>query len=385
MASSLRELAFTEIREFVNRRVTVFSPDETASKVLGVLKETDRYEAVVSSDGSVGIITVRDLLGVVQPSRTKIEGIWRATSVVSPGDPVVDFVKLLVRNNIRAMPVVEEGRAVGIVSQVDLISALCDVPELSGIHARELVRSPVLNLDIDEKVSFARRLMLERGISHIPVLEYGRLVGVVTAADIVHTFIIPASRTTYGERSEVKVTRFPGIVSGVMDVHPFTVGPDASALDVVSGMKELWKSACFMTDERDKILGILTPRELLPLLLRFSVEEELPVYIMGLTDEDFFESAIAEEKVRRVVTRSRRFRPDITEVSVRIKRSQTRGIRTRYELTARALTKDGQINVKAEGWDLLQIFDELCETLGNAMGRTKPEHPGRQRRRRSRR
>jgi ribosome-associated translation inhibitor RaiA len=153
----------------------------------------------------------------------------------------------------------------------------------------------------------------------------------------------------------------------------------------VRGFQERGKSACFITDARGAILSIITPRELMRALLRYMVEEELPVYIMGLSDEDFFERAVAEEKVRRVARRGMRFRPDITEVSIRIKGSQTKGNRTRYDLTARALSPDDQINAEAEGWDLLKVFDELCDKLGKAIGRSKPGTPGRVRSRRSRR
>lgn len=385
MTTSLRELAFSEIRELVHSPVSVFDPDETVSRVLGVLKETDRYEAAVASGKSVGLITVRDLLDVDQPSRTKVSSVWRATGSASLSDSFIDVAEIMVRNNIRAVPVVEGCTVAGVISQNDLISELCDVPELSGVPAKDLVRRPVLSLDIDERVAYARRLMLERSFSHIPVVEYGRIVGVVTAKSIVHTFIIPASKTTLGERVEEKVPRFPGTVVGVMDPHPFTVGPDASVLFVVCGLRDQAKSACFMTDDRSRILGILTPRELLGPLLRVRAEEVLPVYIIGLSDEDFFERAVAEEKVRRVVRRGMSFRPDITEVSIRIKSSQTKGNRTRYEIVARALSPEGQINAEAEGWDLLRVFDELCDTLNKAIRRTKPESPRRGRRRHSRR
>jgi CBS domain-containing protein/ribosome-associated translation inhibitor RaiA len=385
LSTSLRELAFSEIRGFVQSPVSVFSPDDALSRVLGVLKETDRYEAAVSSDGSVGIITLRDLLDVDQPSKTKVGKVWRSTGSVSLTASLIDVAEILIRNNVRALPVVEGRAVVGIISQVDLITPMCGVDELSGVPAKELIRSPVLSLDTEEKVSFARKLMLRRGISHIPVVEYGRLAGVVTAETIVHTFIIPASRTTYGDRTEEKVPRFPGIVGRVMDPHPLAVGAGASALDVACGFRDQWKSACFLVDGGNRVLGIITPRELISLLLRFRVEDELPVYIMGLSDEDFFERAVAEEKVRRVVRRGMRFRPDITEVSIRIKSSQTRGNRTRYELTARALSPDGQIHAEAGGWDLLEAFDELCDTLGKAIGRSKPGTPGRIRRRRYRR
>jgi len=385
LVTSLRELVLSETREIAHSPISVFSPEDNASQELGVLKETDRYEAAVSSRGSVGLITVRDLLGVDQPAQRRVDKIWRATGSVSPSTSVIEVTELLVRNNVRALPVVEGGEVTGIISQDDLIGVMCDVDELWGYGVKELLRSPVWSMDIDERNASARRLMLERGISHVPVVEYGRLVGEVTAEIIVHTFITPASKTTTGDRVGERTSRFPGQVIGIMDAHPLSMRPNSTALDAVRGLRNRGKRACYITDEGSRMLGILTPRELLAPILRFRVQEELPVYIMGLSDEDFFERAVAEDKVRRVVRKGRRFRPDINEVSIRIKVSQTQGLRKRYELTARALSPSGQVNAKADGWDLLAVFDELCTTLEKAIGRTKTETPGRTRRRRSRR
>jgi CBS domain-containing protein/ribosome-associated translation inhibitor RaiA len=382
LVTSLRELVLSEIRDIAHSPISVFSPEDYASQVLGVLKETDRYEAAVSSGESVGLITVRDLLEVDQPAQRRVDKVWRATGSVSPSTSVIEVAELLVRNNVRALPVVDGGEVTGIISQDDLIRAMCDIDELSGYGVKELLRSPVWSLDIDERNASARRLMLERGISHVPVVEYGRLVGEVTAETIVHTFITPASKTTTGDRVGERSSRFPGQVIGIMDTHPLSLRPDATVLDAVRGIRDRGKRACYITDEGGRMLGILTPRELLAPILRFRAQEELPVYIMGLSDEDFFERAVAEEKVRRVVQRGRRYRPDINEVSIMIKASQTRGLRTRYELTARALSPSGQVNAKADSWDLLEAFDELCATLERAIGRTKPETPGRTRRRR---
>ena len=85
MSATLRELAFTKIREIIPSDFNLFRPDDTASKVLGVLKEEGLYEAAVAMEDSVGIVTVRDMLDVDQPSRTKIDGVWRGTGSVSSG------------------------------------------------------------------------------------------------------------------------------------------------------------------------------------------------------------------------------------------------------------------------------------------------------------
>ncbi len=386
MTKTLRELAETEVSELLHRGVSVFDPGEGASRALGELKETKRYEAVVSSGERYGLVTVRDLLKVDHPERTKIEGLWRVLGPASPNSTVLEVDEALIRNNVRALPVVENREVVGIISQVDIAEALCDVPEISGIPAKELMRRPVLSLDINERVAYARRLMLEKGFSHVPIVEYNRLVGMVTAGDIVHAFITPAAKTTTGERAGEKVTRFPGAVAGVMDRHPFTVGPDASALEVACGLGERGKSACMMVNRDRSILGIITPRELNSVLLRLRLAEELPVYILGLTEEEgFFERAVAEEKVRRIVNRSMKLHPQITEASVRIKRQQKGGQRARYQAIARVLSPEEQFIAQEEGWDLLSTFDRLCETLDKTLRKAKQEPERDPRRRRGRR
>jgi CBS domain-containing protein/ribosome-associated translation inhibitor RaiA len=274
---------------------------------------------------------------------------------------------------------------VGLASQVDVVKAMNVIQELSDYPAKELVRTPVWSMDLDEGVARARRIMLDRGISHIPVVEYGRLVGIVTARMIVHSFITPSSKTTTGDRVGQQTSRFPGQVAGIMDTNLCTIPQEASVLDAIKRLNYPGKSACIMTNNSSRILGILTPREMIAPILGLKAERKLPVYIIGIEEEDFFEKAVAEEKVRRMVERVRRFHPDIMEVSVRIKRSQIKGGRSRYEVIGRALSPDGQINAEAMGWDLLEVFDELLNALGNALRRSKPESLGRKRRGRSRR
>lgn len=371
--ATLRELAFSEIRGLIHPHVAVFSSKDTASRVLGELKETGRYEAVVRSDGKIGLVTIRDLLGVDQPEQTRIDRIWRITGTVSPSMSLVEFARLLIRNNIRAMPVAEDGEILGCVSQVDLIGALTDVGELQGVQVRGLMRRPVDSLDVNERVSLARRIMLERGFSHIPIVEYGRLVGIVTAESIVHHFITPITRTTRGERIGEKVERFPGVVGGIMDIHPLTAGPGATVLEVIRGLTGQRKSACIIVNEERAILGIVTPRELLAPLAGMIVEEDPPVYIIGISDEDFFERGVAEEKVRRAVRRGMRMHPHINEVSIRVRRFEEEGGRRRYELKARILSPEEQLNAEAVDWDLMTAFDKLCDRIDRMLSDLKHE------------
>ena len=373
MAKTLVELAEMQITELVHGPGSVFSPEDQASRVLGYLKDTGRYEAAASGGERAGIITVRDILGLDHPERTKVEHIWEQVGTVDAGSTVINVAETLIEKGVRALPVVERGEVVGIISQVDLLDALAEVNELKSVAAKDVMRSPVVTLNLEDGVAQARSLMLDRGISHVPVLGDGKLRGVITAEIIVNTFTAPASKTKTGERVGEKVSRLSGQVSGVMDRQPLKAGSDANVLSVAREMTRLSKSACIIVDEEDRVLGIITPRELLQLVRDLRVEDELPVYIVGITGEDFFERAVAEEKLRRIVVKSMRMQPGITEVRVTVKKQRTQGERPRYSLTARVLGPEVSLNAENDGWGLMEAFDGLVSALDKVLSRAKKE------------
>lgn len=373
MTKTLLELAETEVRTILHGAGGVFSPGDQVSKVLGYLKDAGRPEAVAAKGDRVGVISLRDLLGVDHPGRTKVESIWKQVGTLAPGAAVIDAAAILIEKGVRALPVVENGEVVGVVSQIDIIEALTEVSGLRNMAAKEYMQNPVITVEHVTGVAQARRMMLDKNISHIPVTGGGRLVGMVTSDVIVHTFITPASKTTRGNVVGKKVTMLPGKVSDIMDPQPLTVGPDADMLQVVQGMSKSGKIACLMVDDEGVVHGIVTPRELLGLIAGLRVEEEIPVYIVGITEEDFFERAVAEDKLRRIVAKNIRIHEGITEVSVRIKKQSTQGERARYKLNARVMGPNVGFNAENEGWGLMETFDGLCDALDNTLRRAKKE------------
>jgi len=83
MPKTLEELGQTEISELINRRVSIFAPEDTVSRVRGELLMTGRYEAIVSGGGKVGLVTIRDLLNAEQQEQMKVERIWTSQSPVT--------------------------------------------------------------------------------------------------------------------------------------------------------------------------------------------------------------------------------------------------------------------------------------------------------------
>jgi CBS domain-containing protein/ribosome-associated translation inhibitor RaiA len=371
MTKSLDEMGRTEISTLLDKRLVIFSPEESVSRVLGELERTGRYEAVVQAGDKTGLITLRHLLNVSQPENTKLLHLWKPLTQVTPDSVVTGVAAELIRINERALPVVEGTKPVGIISQLDIVKAMADSPELGAFPAKDLAKTPVTSMDAKEAISKARSIMLDKGFSHIPVTREGKLVGMVTAQELIQIFLKPQGRSKQGDRPSENTAKYRGELGGIMDEQPLTVGVEASALEVARGLRDREKSACLLIDSQGVIHGIITPRELLALIARRPLTKELPIQIVGLSKEDFFDRAEAEAKVDRVIKKGMRVHPNISEVSIVIKKTNEGGDRTRYEMSARVISATEQINAHGEGYDMLQTFEDMLNTLEREMIKTK--------------
>jgi CBS domain-containing protein/ribosome-associated translation inhibitor RaiA len=375
LVKTIDELAQTEISEFIERRASVFTPEDSASKVKGELEKTGRYEAIVVGGGKIGLVTIRDLLDVELLEQTKVERLWKSQwqTPVTSDSWVRGVATELLRINARALPVVENMRPVGIVSQVDIIAAMADCPELRKTPAKDVAKMPPVSLGVFAKVAEARKLMLDKGFSHVPIVKDEKLVGIVTAQDIVQIFATGIGRMKTGERPGEKVTRYPGTVEGIMDKNPLTFKPGATALDVAKGLRDQEKSAAILVDDNDGVLGIITPKELLQFIAEPEKEPELPISIIGLTNEEFLEKSLAEEKVKRVVSLGLKMHPDINNVQIVIKKSEKGGEKVRYDVTARVMGPREQFQATESGYDLVKAFDGLVSSLEKVFKQAKHE------------
>src|SRR5262245_43619806 len=125
------------------------------------------------------MITVRKLL------QNKPDGVV----TTGPGSSVYEALALMQRHDIGALPVVENGRLVGILSERDYARGVVLRGRSSkDMSVRELMTSAVV-VELEQSIEDCMTLMTERRVRHLPVLEYGALVGIVTIGDVVKQII----------------------------------------------------------------------------------------------------------------------------------------------------------------------------------------------------
>ena len=93
---------------------------------------------------------------------------------------------VMAEKNVGALPVVEGGQVVGIVSERDYARKMVLKGRSSvGTEVREIMSSPVITVDSHQNVETCMSMMTNSHLRHLPVVEDGKLLGLLSIGDLV--------------------------------------------------------------------------------------------------------------------------------------------------------------------------------------------------------
>ncbi|HZV17121.1 MAG TPA: CBS domain-containing protein [Sphingobium sp.] len=102
------------------------------------------------------------------------------------GDKVAAVVALLAGRRIGCVPIVEDGRVLGLFSERDVIYGLQrDGAALLDKTVGEVMTAPAVTIEPETPILSALSLMTQRRVRHLPIVEDGKLIGFVSIGDLV--------------------------------------------------------------------------------------------------------------------------------------------------------------------------------------------------------
>jgi CBS domain-containing protein len=109
---------------------------------------------------------------------------------ISPQATVFEAIQLLAQKNIGALPVLEADKLLGIFTERDYTRKVALEGKTSHTtKVREIITTDIATVSPHDTVEDAMRLMTQKHIRHLPVLEDGRMVGLVSIGDMVNWII----------------------------------------------------------------------------------------------------------------------------------------------------------------------------------------------------
>ncbi|MFA0754964.1 MAG: hypothetical protein OXFUSZZB_002545 [Candidatus Fervidibacter sp.] len=116
------------------------------------------------------------------PAKTAKDIMTTRVVTVKPSTPIADAARLLVRRKISGVPVVDEKdktKVVGILTEADLLAAPSGAKTVA-----EVMRKRVISVAPDTSVDDIAATLVKRKIKRVPVLDGGKLVGIVSRIDV---------------------------------------------------------------------------------------------------------------------------------------------------------------------------------------------------------
>ncbi|MDI3494252.1 MAG: acetoin utilization protein AcuB [Pseudothermotoga sp.] len=145
---------------------------------------------------------------------------------ISPDASFSEAMELIRKRGVRRLPVVKNDKVVGIITEKDLLSAspsqatTLDVWELTSLlgklKIKQIMKKDVIHVHPNTPIEEAARIMTDKKIGSLIVLENERMVGIVTETDIFKVFINMLGARENGIRYVFRVQNVPGILSKIL-------------------------------------------------------------------------------------------------------------------------------------------------------------------------
>ena len=185
----------------IERDVACIPPDTDVKDILkDVGKPGLTMICVVENGKLLGVVTKADLLPLVNSKKKLREIMNKRIHEVSPDDRVIHARRIMIDENVARLPVVDDGKMVGIISDNEIAFALAELKgsfplgrqkhQLDELLVKDAMRKPVLWTEPNMTAKDAATIMLKHNIGALPVLENDSIIGIVTRTDLIKTVSI---------------------------------------------------------------------------------------------------------------------------------------------------------------------------------------------------
>ena len=142
------------------------------------------------------------------------EAMTKKPIVASVDDIVMDIAKTMKKYDIGSIPVVENGKLVGLITSEDLIKRIIlQKKDPEKTTAKEVMTKNLVTISPDDDLEDAVRIMIDNGIKRLPVVDDDKLVGIITDGDVMR--ISPKLIEAFSTK---ELTEEPRVMSGVCEI-----------------------------------------------------------------------------------------------------------------------------------------------------------------------
>lgn len=181
-----------------DKNIECISPELDIKKVLKkVGKPGPTILCITENDNFLGIITKADLLPLVKSKKQIKDILKKKLFTVSPDDRVIHARRIMIDEDIARLPVVSDGKLIGMISDNEIIFALAKLKrafptgkqkhQLDELLVSDIMKIPAIWIDPEMTVEKAVKIMLDKNVGALPIVKNNKLIGIISRTDLLQT------------------------------------------------------------------------------------------------------------------------------------------------------------------------------------------------------
>ena len=260
-----------QIKNLMSEEIITVDKDQNLSDALKLLRKHNVSRLpVINNKELVGIISERDIANKLgsskyesmPASRLHISSVMVKDVITVPQTMQLgEVAKLMLEKGIGSVPVMDGDKMVGIVSKADFVTLAVGIA-FDKITVKELMTKDLKSVSPTERLIHARRVMLEAHVGRLPVIEDETLVGMITSKDLMRAFIdFRKNVPEKYQKSQIKEVS----VEDIMSSNPIFTSKDATISEVSKIMMETGYNGLPVVEDGE-VVGIITQTDILRLI-----------------------------------------------------------------------------------------------------------------------
>jgi CBS domain-containing protein/ribosome-associated translation inhibitor RaiA len=336
------------VKELMTKEVYSLSKEDTLSKAISLMTEKRFHQLPIVNREYEGMIFLKELIKAKgNPTKTKVENFLKNTPVLREGMNSEEAIRTLAESGLRALPVVEDEKVVGILSETDVILNLKKA-RFKEIKAAEIMNKVIVASEND-KLKTVLRIMQRNNISSVPLIDWKEEIsGCINLFSIARFLCKEKERIESFRSAKEREDIFKNPAKNFAFFPQ--IAEKEESLEKVINLLEKGEEVVII--EGKKPIGIIKPRDIIESLV---VKEKMPIVVSGVEKEKalgFFERV--SEKWKKL---------GVQRIIVQIEKI---GAREKYDGKIKVMGKRTLI-ASSQAFDVLSLLRELREKIEKEM------------------
>lgn len=267
-----------KIKNLMSENIITISKEQNLSDGLKLLRKNNisRLPVVNANKELIGIVSERDIAhklgsskaGNLSTSSLRISSVMvKDVITVSSNYDLSEVATLMLEKGIGSVPIVDDGKLLGIVSKADF-TTLATGKIFEKLYVKDYMSTDIIAVSSSDRLIHARREMCDNNVGRIPVLDDDELVGIITSKDLIRSFMA-FKKNVPDKYQKAQIKNL--LVEDTMSHKVSSVSSDTSIDEIANIMIDTGFNGLPVVDG-NKLVGIITQTDILAIILKLESE-----------------------------------------------------------------------------------------------------------------